>query len=82
MRKLLLFFSKKKAEIRKITNLYTEENEEIDVGILRNQGVSKFKKVFLLGAETNESFNVDCHIRFFIFPYFLFLSIARSWPSP
>ena len=49
------FFLNKEAEHRKITNLnlYTEENEEIDVGTLRNQGVSKFKKVFLLGAETN-----------------------------
>lgn len=50
---IIIFFFHKEAEIRKITNLYTEENEEIDVGILRNQGVSNFKKVFLLGAETN-----------------------------
>lgn len=50
---IIIIFFHKEAEIRKITNLYTEENEEIDVGTLRNQCVSKFKKVFLLGAETN-----------------------------
>ena len=50
---IIIILFHKEAEIRKITNLYTEENEEIDVGILTNQGVSKFKKVFLLGAETN-----------------------------
>lgn len=48
-----IFFFHKEAELGKITNSYTEENEETDVGTLRNQGVSKFQKVFLLGAETN-----------------------------
>lgn len=49
----IFFFFHKEAELRKITNSYTEENEETDVGIPRNQGVSKLQKVFLLGAETN-----------------------------